>query len=49
MDEKINDLEKLYTDPKSASAFAGIDALYSATKKLNSNITKKDVTSSLYL
>ena len=44
MDEKIKVLEKLYTDPKSASAFAGIDALYSEAKKLNSNITKKDVT-----
>ena len=44
MDEKIKVLEKLYTDPKSTSAFAGIDALYSEAKKFNSNITKKDVT-----
>ena len=44
MDEKIKVLEKLYTDPKSASDFAEIDALYSEAKKFNPNITKKDVT-----
>ena len=44
MDEKIKVLEKLYTGRKSASAFVGIDTLYSDATKLNSNITKKDVT-----
>ena len=43
MDKKLKLLHKLYTNTKSPSAFAGIDALYDEARKHEPTITKKDV------
>lgn len=43
MDEKLKTLDKLYTDPKSPAAFAGIEALYSEAKRIQHNISRNDV------
>jgi hypothetical protein len=41
--EKQKLLEKIYHDPKSPAAFAGINLLYKEAKKQNIKITKKDI------
>jgi len=41
--EKKKLLEKLYHDPSSSAAFAGVNTLYKEAKKQNHRITKKDV------
>ena len=43
MDKKLKLLHKLYTNTKSPSAFAGIDALYDEARKHDQTINKKDV------
>jgi hypothetical protein len=44
MDTIIN---KIYTDPKNPGSFGSFDRLYTAAKKENGNITKKDIKSFL--
>jgi len=43
MEAKLNLLQKLYTNPQSPVAYAGINALLKEARKVNQSINKKDV------
>jgi hypothetical protein len=43
-EDKNSILEKLYNDPESPAAFSGVERLYQEAKKIQPNITLKDVT-----